>query len=206
MTCGRASSNSSSGHLPLHPGEEPDERRSGRGRLDRLDVPAGDGDHRRSAVKRSSEYAALSVSDSPGQSEVSLPLQRTGSTSLSPESGSPAASPRRTSARRKNATDGVCEVFVTVTEVTRVPPTLAPDVEAVTEIVALGRSWSPVKSAYWDIVACGFSTVAFQLTMSGCVESQYTLRSMTEPFWRSTSSTKKVWAGSAARSPPEAGA
>src|SRR5215813_13399051 len=53
---------------------------------------------------------------------MSLPLQTIGNTWLSPVCSEPSAWPRRTSARRKNATVGVDDVLVIVTTVVSRPP------------------------------------------------------------------------------------
>src|SRR5689334_7044623 len=107
-----------------------------------------------------------------------------GTTSLSPDAGAPDREPRRTSARRKNATDGFCDVLVIVTSVSVSLPS-APDpprdgwVWAVTRTVAPPSDCSWVRLPYCVIVACGLPIVAPQSTWSCWVESQYTLRSIT---------------------------
>src|SRR6266581_154262 len=125
---------------------------------------------------RSAElYLTVSVSDSPGQSVTSLPDQIEDCSSLSPDSSCPPAVPRRTSARRKKPTVGAAEVLVIVTVVARSAPS--------------GPAW-------WVVVAvavtlpCGCPRVFDQFVTSCWVDSQYTLRSTTVPFCRSSNSTK----------------
>src|SRR5579872_6591624 len=104
---------------------------------------------------------------------MSLLLQVTGRTSLSPATGTPAAVPRRTSARRKNPTVGAVDVLVIVTVVTSSAASSgAATVAARTVTVAGARFRRAVRSAYWRNVAWGLPSDAFQLTTSGWVDSQ----------------------------------
>src|SRR5579863_7207216 len=116
---------------------------------------------------------------------MSLSLQVIGSTSLSPVSAVPLASPRRTSARTKNATAGFDDGLVIVTLVTSAPSLPAVVEPAVVEPVVVdaaactgsdGRPCSAVMSAYWvsgaPLSACGLPSVLFQSITSGWVESQ----------------------------------
>src|SRR5215469_867740 len=66
-------------------------------------------------------YVTVRVCDSPGNSVMALPCQIEDCSSLSPDCSPPVAVPRRTSARRKNAT-AEDEVLVTVTVVARSAP------------------------------------------------------------------------------------
>jgi hypothetical protein len=82
--------------------------------------------------------------------------------------------PANRSARRKNATAFLLEVFLTVTSVTvSEPPRPTPGcVCAVTRTRARARLWSDLRLAYRVIVACGRPMVFFQSMTSFCVESQ----------------------------------
>src|SRR5215469_3474968 len=136
-------------------------------------------------------YVTVRVCDSPGNSVMSLPCQIDDCSSLSPDCRPPVVVPRRTSARRKNAT-AEDDVFVIVTVVAVSAPS-GPDCSAevaVAEIADAGRLFRPVRLAYADTVPTGWPSDLLQLTTSGVVDSQYTLRSMTVPFCRSSSSTK----------------
>src|SRR5580693_8921294 len=118
---------------------------------------------------------------------MSLSLQVSGSTWLSPACAVPAAVPRRTSARRKNATAGFDDGLVIVTSVTTSSPS-GPRcglVSADTWTGSDGSVCSAVMSAYWlcgePLSACGLPSVVSQSITSGWVDSQYTLRSTTVP-------------------------
>src|SRR5215469_4534231 len=141
---------------------------------------------------RSAEFqVTVSVCDSPGNSVMSLPCQIDDCSSLSPDCRPPVVVPRRTSARRKNAT-AEDDVFVIVTVVATSAPS-GPDFSAeaaVAETADAGRLLRPVRSAYADTVPTGWPSDLLQSTTSGVVDSQYTLRSMTALFCRSSSSTK----------------
>ena len=116
----------------------------------------------------------VSVCDSPGNSVMSLSCQIEDCSSLSPDSSWPLAVPRRTSARRRNATVEL-EVLVIVTVVAQVArrrarpgwPSLA---VAVTEDG--GSVCRPVRFAYCETVPCGWPSVLDQFTTSGWVDSQ----------------------------------
>src|SRR6516162_3426358 len=99
---------------------------------------------------------------------MSLPCQMELCSSLSPDCRPPVAVPRRTSARRKNATVED-DVFVIVTVVaTSAPagPDWSADV-AIAEIVDAGRLFRPVRLAYVLTVPTGLPKVLDQLTTSG---------------------------------------
>src|SRR5271167_3670801 len=105
---------------------------------------------------------------------MSLSLQNTGSSWLSPGDGAPAGDPRRTSARRKNATVAVLVSLVIVTLVAVSAPS-GPGcgcVVALTPSCAGPSVRSSRRSAYWLIVAPALPIVLDQSTMSGWVESQ----------------------------------
>src|SRR5262249_44776687 len=147
---------------------------------------------------RSAEFqVTVMVCDSPGHRVMSLPVQIEVCSSLSPDSSVPPAVPRRTSARRKNATVGPVELFVIVTVVSRSAPAGPAwlTVVAVAATVAGASPCSPVKFAYDLTDACGLPIVLFQLSTSPVVGSQYTLRSTRLPFSRSSSSTKYIVPG-----------
>src|SRR5580658_4570358 len=118
---------------------------------------------------------------------MSLSLQVIGSTSLSPEPAVPSGLPRRTSARRKNATAWFDDGFVIVTLVASRPPCACGAVAAETCTGSDGRVCSAVMLAYWlsgdPLSACTAPSVVFQLSTSCWVDSQYTLRSTTVPCW-----------------------
>src|ERR1700722_19121044 len=100
---------------------------------------------------------------------MSLSLQLTGSTSLSPDCAVPSGFPRRTSARRKKATAEFEDGLVTVSVVVSLPPP-AGWVSAATCTGSGGSVCSAVRSAYWDrgepLSACGLPSVVFQLITS----------------------------------------